>query len=236
MNRSAREKFLFDTSFDGADGKLLFEQGSEPPPPQFSEEELAQARREGFAEGRDSAQAEAALLAEQRLADAGEKIALALQNLFDTQETVLQQLERDATEATALMLRKLFPYIAEKSGMQEVEALIGDCLARVREEPRIVVRTAPQELETLAARIDRLAAERAYEGKVVVISDDELSPGDSSVEWADGGAARDSARLLEEIDRAIGRASFLIGAEQTPTTDGQAAEPTNPVTEETSDG
>lgn len=227
-----QKRFLFETSFDEANGELVRDAaGREPPEPQYGEAELEQARQEAFEAGRKAALEEETLKAEQRLAATEEKVAGALDGLLEGRQALEQQLTREASEATLLMLRKLFPRLSEKESLAEVEALIDGCLERVRQEPRIVVRVAPAQVEKITTRAEATARARAYEGKVVVLADEALAPGDALVEWADGGAKRDSGRLMEEMDAAIGRAQFLLDAGS-----GDAAAGGSDATEETPNG
>lgn len=234
----SQKRFLFDTSFDGANGELIIEPpGGEPPAPQFGEEDLEQARAEGVAAGREAALQEARLQAEEALVRTEQQVGRALETLLQQWTATERQLAEEATEATGLMLRKLFPVLAETAGLAEIEALIGDCLTRVKEEPRIVVRVSAEQIEPITARIDAVASQRAYDGKVVVIADDDLAAGDALVEWADGGAQRDSARLLAEMDAAIARSKILLGlAGPAASEEAEGATPTTPATEGSSHG
>ncbi|MDJ0944102.1 MAG: FliH/SctL family protein [Kiloniellales bacterium] len=234
----SQKPFLFDTSFDAAGGKLVMEPpGGEPPAPQFGEEDLERARDEGVAAGREAALRDARLQAEEALVRSEQRVGDSLEALLREWTATERRLAEEATEATGLMLRKLFPVLAESAGLGEVEALIGDCLTRVRDEPRIVVRVAPAQIEAITARIDAVTAQRAYEGKVVVIADDKLAASDALVEWADGGAQRDSERLLTEMDAAIARSKVLLGrAGPTAPQEADSVNPTTPVTEGSSHG
>lgn len=228
----SQKRFLFETSFDEANGELLLDaNGREPPEPQYGEAELEQARQEAFEAGRKAALEQEALRVEQRLAASEEKIAGALDGLLEGRQALEQQLTRESSEATLLMLKKLFPRLSEKESLAEVEALIDGCLERVRQEPRIVVRVAAEQVEKITERAEALARGRAYEGKVVVLADEALASGDALVEWADGGAKRDCGRLMEEMDAAIGRAQFLLDAGS-----GDAAKGDSDATEETPHG
>jgi flagellar assembly protein FliH len=47
-----------------------------------------------------------------------------------------------------------------------------------------------EDVETLLKRSGR---EHGFEGRIIVIGDEDLGPGDVRIEWADGGVARDRA-------------------------------------------
>ncbi len=169
-----QKPFLFDTSFDGAGGELVMEPpGGEPPAPQFGEEDLERARAEGLEAGREAALQDARLQAEEALVRTEQKVSASLEALFRDWNTTERRLAEEATEATSLMLRKLYPVLAQSAGLAEIEALIADCLTRVREEPRIVVRVSADQIEAVTARIGAVTAQQAYEGKVVVLVGDD---------------------------------------------------------------
>ncbi len=104
------------------------------------------------------------------------------------------------------LLRRLFPALTRRHGTKEIEAVIQDSLDRLRDEPRVVVRVADGRLDALKERIDALTAKAGFDGKVVLLADEEIADGDVRVEWADGGAERDSERLWREIEKAVQRA------------------------------
>jgi flagellar assembly protein FliH len=57
----------------------------------------------------------------------------------------------------------------------------------------------------LSEKIDTIATRRGFAGKVVLLAETSVAPGDCRIEWADGGVERDSARLWRDIDLAVAR-------------------------------
>ena len=215
---SPRRKFLFETCFDGAGDTALGDADAASPPTRYAEEDVVKARADGMAAGLEAAREDAVVKAGQALIEVSERIAEGLERLFDTRAELERQINKEAVDATLVMLGKLFPGLAEAHGLDEVEALIGECLSRTVQEPRIVVRLAESQLDTMARRIDGVTAAKGYEGKVVLLADETVAVGDAVVEWADGGATRDSARLVQEIEAAAARATFLSGDPDEPDT------------------
>ena len=52
--------------------------------------------------------------------------------------------------------------------------------------------------------VKRLARERGFEGRLVVLGEPDLAPGDARMEWADGGVVRDRARIEAAVLDALG--------------------------------
>ena len=53
--------------------------------------------------------------------------------------------------------------------------------------------------------LQRLAEERGYAGRLVLLPDPELGPDDCRIEWADGGVVRDRASIEGRINEAVNR-------------------------------
>ncbi len=212
MTNSLR-KFLFDTEFDTAPAHdprseevvEVEEEPELPPEPTFSEAELGQACADSFQAGKEDGLAQA-----RNERDA--EIAGQLQGIF-AQFAVIEDAQRNRDEdaqSTALNIalaavRKLFPVLERQHGLAEIEAIVTDCMQRLRDEPRLVVRAADAQLDILKERLESWAAKNAYDAKFVFLSEEGLGLSDVRVEWADGGAERDKDRIWREIDEVIAR-------------------------------
>jgi flagellar assembly protein FliH len=216
---SMSDKFLFDTSFEPEDLDGSVMPGQKPAKPKFGEADLEKARTEGFAAGKESGRQEAMQSIEQQISQTLSAISEQLTGLSQAQVQASERQTRGAVEAALTVVRKMFPRLAGRHGLTEIESVVCDCLERLRTEPRIVIRVADSLLDQVEQRVSQLAAGAGFDGKIVFLSQEGLQPGDIRVEWADGGAERDSDRLWHEIDQIITR---TIGPMQ-PAAD--AAEP-----------
>ena len=214
-------KFLFDLDFDApatpvaGRGKSAAAVDAAPPPPPpppaptFSEAELAKAvaearvagEKDGFAKGRAEA-----------MAQLEKQIAATLANISSQVVATLDAVTRDRTDisATAIelaraILQKLHPELARRKGLVEIEGILGRCLESLKNEPRLVVYVANGHLDELKRRTDTLSAAKGFEGRIVLIGEDGMKPGDCRVEWADGGMERSSAAIWAEIEGALDR-------------------------------
>ena len=207
-------KFLFDRSFDADTGQ---------PRPEYTKVDLAAARDAGFDDGRQAGYREAADGEERKIADT---MAVALQRL-ETMVAELdgrtQEITRQAVEAAMMICRKVLPTLARRNALPEVEGMFAECLDILRDEPRVVVRVPGELIEPLQARLDTLAAGGGFDGKLVIMPDDDLAPTDCALVWADGGANRDVQRTWGEIDQAVNRLLYAAA-------DGEEAEQPEPTT------
>jgi flagellar assembly protein FliH len=199
---AAISKFLFETSFEA------HRTGDAPPPPtrrSFTPVELETARQDAHAQGVEAGRAAALGSAEARAADALATLAGKLGALVQAATAAENARTHELVAAMTTIARKLMPGLAERHGTAEIEALLLDCLGRLHDEPRVVVRVNDGVLDLMRERLDALAAGIGFTGRIIAFADPAVAAGDARIEWADGGAERDSARAWADIDANIAR-------------------------------
>ena len=199
-------KYLFDLSFDQPQGPVAVRFGRTPPEPSFTRTELEAGCAAARQEGRQAGFAEAAAGAEARLADATEALASGLASLMARADQIRREAETHAVELLRMVTAKAVPVLARKEPLAELEAMLIDCLREAAEEPRIVLRVAPDLFDPMRGRLDAIAQSHGFAGKFVLLVDESLGPADGRLEWADGGAERNTARIARELDAALERA------------------------------
>lgn len=211
----AVEKYLFDTQFDAPPPppepevvvEAVPELPPEPPAPTFSEAELEDAKKrawdDALAEGIRQGRSEAMSGIEQVQVKLMENLGHKLADLLTEQAARFTQ-QREMTLRIALtIMRKLLPAYTERQGLAEIEAMVTSVLGEIGSEPRLVVRVADNQLDAVTIKLQRELTQRGFGGKVVFMGEAGLGPADCRLEWADGGAERDTQRLWSEIDRLV---------------------------------
>jgi flagellar assembly protein FliH len=209
MGMNAPHKFLFDQSFDQPDAPRAAAPRRAPAPPSeptFSKADLEAARQQGDEAGRAAAFGEAAQSTEARIAETLSSVAARVEELLAARQRYADEAQRSACETMGVLLRKVVPALSRRAPLAELEALMSDCLRDAFDEPRIVMRVADTLFEPVQRRLGALTAAAGFAGKVVLLADETLGPGDARVEWAEGGAERDARRLMRDIDGALARA------------------------------
>jgi flagellar assembly protein FliH len=208
----AISKFLFDTDFAAGDESSRL--APRPDAPRFTANDLEEAKAAAHAEGVAAGRAAAEQDIARRIADACAVLGTKVDQLM--KETAAQRdvQTREAVTAAVEIARRLLPNLGKREAIGEIEALIRECLSRLHDEPRLVVRVADELLDPVRQRIDQVAASAGYTGRIILFADAALKPGDARVEWADGGAERDSAAIWRDIDSAIQR--FVEGGAGAP--------------------
>jgi len=200
-------KFLFDLSFDDAADEAAVAPETAaavaaPPEPTVDLAALETARAEAFAAGRGAGLAEAAQLHEAQIAAAIDTAAATLKELGRAHHAKLAELERDTAGLAAAVLSRFAPSIARRTALDDIAALVAQCIGEATDEPRLVLRVADDNFEALRTRVAPIAEGAGFAGKLVILGDETLGPADARVEWADGGAERDLGRLTRELETA----------------------------------
>ncbi|HUZ72630.1 MAG TPA: hypothetical protein VMU87_06575 [Stellaceae bacterium] len=200
----APQRYLFDISFDLPDLGGSGAGGAKAP--RFTGADVEAARAEGIAEGREATLAAAAAATEARIAAAVEALGRGIDALAKARSAWMHETEQRATALLRAALGKAVPAFAAKDPIAEIEALVAGCLVEALDEPRIVLRVNDALFDAVQSRIAAIAKAGGYSGKVVLLADAALACGDGRVEWADGGAERDTRRIAQEIDAVLARA------------------------------
>lgn len=203
-------KFLFETSFDAP----VQTRPEQPPAPKFSEAELQQAREEGHAAGHAAGRAEARAEREELAARTLPAVAQALQGFGPMCERIEQQTLGWALTAALGMVRKLYPTLEEMQKVIEIEQIAIATLRDLEEEPRVVLRLPDTLIEEMRPRIADISKQAGFGGRLLLIADETLGPGDCRLEWADGGIERQTQRIWVEIEQRISRS--LAGLSSAP--------------------
>jgi flagellar assembly protein FliH len=160
---------------------------------------VAAAFERGLAEGR--AAANAAIAA--RLADAMERLAGEAGRAIAGQDRVVEDLEQQALRFFSALARKLAGEAIEARPLAPVAELAAEAFQHLRGVPHLAVRVHPALVEDADREIRAMARERGFEGRTVVLGDEQLSPGDARLEWADGGLARETDVLHAAVERIL---------------------------------
>jgi flagellar assembly protein FliH len=71
--------------------------------------------------------------------------------------------------------------------------------------PHLVVRVNDSLYEIARERIERLARQNGFEGRLVILAEPEIESGDCKIEWADGGVVLERAAIEAKINELVGR-------------------------------
>jgi flagellar assembly protein FliH len=203
----AQAKYLFDDDF-GAGARAAAEK------PLAAAElaiRLGEAESKGFGDGFAAAEKEGTAVAASRQAIAFEQIGDAIDKLARGLAAIETRLLNEGIELAVAIARKLSPELVARQPLAEITALAAECFKQLATAPHVVVRVNDSLHDTATRELSEIARGRGFEGRLMVLADPEVAPGDCQIEWADGGVIRNAARTELAIRNAIGR---YLGARQ----------------------
>ncbi len=201
--------FLFDTDFRKPKANPAAVRAAEE-----AAQAAAEAHARGLEAGRAEGRAEVQAQLQARLADAMNRLSLSLAGLLAQADAREAEREAQAMEVAVLLARRIAGEALDAHPVAAVGEAARHALQHLRGVPHLVVRVQEGLVEETEALMRRLARERGYEGRLVVLGEPDLALGDARIEWADGGVVRARDRLEAEIDAAI---ATCLGTASDPT-------------------
>ncbi len=208
---TAPQKFLFDVSFDHANGETP-RRGIEK---RFTRAEVEATRAAALAEGHQAGLAEAETTAASLAAAALDAIAAGVERLIATHDVTTSETQRRAIDALRAIVGKALPALAAHGPVAEIEAFAAKVLHDAIDEPRVVLRVPASLYDAVQPRLAAIGAASGYAGRMILLADDSLTGGDARIEWADGGGERHLASLIADIETTLARPSASTDATDT---------------------
>ncbi|WP_417672114.1 FliH/SctL family protein [Roseibium sp.] len=164
---------------------------------------LAAAKRIAFEEGRTEALKDLQGTQEKILTEEVQRLVEAASQVLGHVEQEQADQEKDAIGLAFLVARRLCAHLLARQPLAETVALVSECLGPLRRAPHLVIRVAEKDMEALKKRVDPIAHEKGFEGRLVILGEPDIARGDCRIEWADGGILRDRKALEKQIDASI---------------------------------
>ena len=161
-------------------------------------EELGFAR--GFQDGRRQGQSET----QARLAAAVQRLAEAAAELIAGADARQAELEAEALSFAVALGRKLAGEAVDALPLAAITEAARAAFQHLRGVPHLVVRVNETFVDDVEALVQRIARERGYEGRLVVLGEPEIAKGDVRLEWADGGIVREQAGVDAAVAGVLG--------------------------------
>jgi flagellar assembly protein FliH len=197
---AAPAKFLFDMDF-GAPNKTR----ERPATPSEIAQKVAAAEARAYRDGFDAGQREAKAESDRRTALALEEIKVGVQGIAARFSGIETRMETEAVDVAVAVARKLCRELVAREPLGEIIALVSDCFQHLVSTPHLVVRINDSLYEATRERIERLAKQSGFEGRLVILAEPEIVTGDCRIEWADGGVVLERAAIEAKISELVGR-------------------------------
>jgi flagellar assembly protein FliH len=197
---AAPAKFMFDMDFSAPD-KAREKAATQVEIAQQVAAAEARAHRDGFAAGQREAKAES----DRRAALALEEINVAIKNIAGRFAAVETRMETEAVDVAVAVARKLCSELIAGEPLAEITGLIRECFSHLVSTPHLVIRINDALYEGARERIEKLAKQSGFEGRLVILAEPTVANGDCKIEWADGGVVLERAAIEAKINELVGR-------------------------------
>ena len=197
---AAPAKFLFDMDFSAPD------KARERPPTAIEiAQKVAAAEARAYRDGHDAGQRDAKAESDRRTALALEEIGIAIKGIAARFSGIETRMETEAVDVAVAVARKLCTELIAREPLAEITGLVGDCFSHLVSTPHLVVRINDTLYEAAREKIERLAKQSGFEGRLVILAEPTIPTGDCRIEWADGGVVLERAAIEAKISELVGR-------------------------------
>jgi flagellar assembly protein FliH len=197
---AAPAKFMFDMDFSAPDRMR-----ERPATPAEIAQKIAAAEARAYRDGFDVAQREAKAESDRRSALALEEIGINIKAIAQRFSGIETRMETEAVDVAVAVARKLCSTLIAAEPLGEITGLVKDCFSHLVSTPHLVVRINDSLYEAAHERIERMAKQSGFEGRLVILAEPEIGTGDCKIEWADGGVVLERAAIEAKINELVGR-------------------------------
>jgi len=198
--KNSAPKFTFDTEFTGSqDRRAPAAQARQKQT--LTIEELENLKTLARSEGENNAQIRAAEALERTVA----ALTISVRAALDISHAEIEQVRDDAARLAMAMAKRIAPAALAALPAGDVEAALRQAMHQAIAEPRITLRAAPAVTEVLEPRLNDIAHEEGYEGRVLIAADPTMTGADCRIEWRGGGAERSESIIEDALSALISR-------------------------------
>lgn len=200
MTGKATAKFTFDTEFRGA-SDVASDAARARQKKTLTVEEIETLRASAQAEGTQAASVQAAENIERTAA----ALVTALKTALDRSHAEIEAVRAEAAALALAAAKKIAPAALAALPAGDVENALREAMHQAIGEPRVTLRAAPDVIGALEGKIEAIAHEEGYDGRVILAADPAIAGADCRIEWRGGGSERSEAAIEAALDALIAR-------------------------------
>ena len=192
-------KFTFNTAF----GTRSENEELNVELPIITQEDVDAARTQGFIQGREDGLAEATGQFNADFKTSFETISEKLDVLLTSQAASAQMAMEQAQNYALLIAQKISKAALTQHPTEQIIALIDDCLSHVSLMPHLVVRVHQSLSQQTQTELQPIIEQKGFEGKLIILGEEDIPLGDCMIEWADGGVAHNTQQIVQIISNRL---------------------------------
>jgi flagellar assembly protein FliH len=196
-------KFTFDTEFR-ASGDVLSKAAKARRKQTLTAEEIETMCARAKQEGTQASEVKANETINQTLG----ALVIAIRAALDQSHAEIEAMRADAAALALAAAKKISAAALAMLPAGDVEAALREAMHQAIGEPRVTLRAAPNVIDALKDRVEAIAHEEGYEGRVLLAADPAVKGADCRIEWRGGGSERSEAVIEAALNALIER-NFL---------------------------
>lgn len=189
-------KFLFDRDFD-VETRLAPRSEGVPFEQYFAAIKMAREAgyQNGYAEGRAAAEG----TADAQFTAHTAAIGASLSKIVSEIDVAVVEHAEAAADLAMTVARVLAPTLVAKEPLAELETLLADCAANLRQTAKLTLTVNDTLVEAAEKRLQQVVDSVGFEGRLTLVGDPNTAIGDCRIVWTDGGVVR----AIGDLDRTV---------------------------------
>ncbi len=174
--------------------------------PTFTAEELAQSRKEGYAEGHAAGLTEGKGINLDVMKQMTQAIALfsgQYQQLEEQYQDYLQQNSSFILRAALAISQKVTMEEEEERFVKRINAMLNHVTDIIISEPKLEIDLPHELAELLSVEIKKHLDENHFEGKVMITPKENMALSDCTIRWKNGGITRSNEAIWQEVEQLL---------------------------------
>ena len=200
MSPKPANKFTFDTEFR-SEGDVVSKAARARQKKTMTTEEIETMCAEAETQGTQAAQVRTAENINQTIA----ALVISLRATLDQSHAEIERVREEAALLAFAAAKRIAPAALAALPAGDVEAALREAMHQAIGEPRITLRASAEVIAALEARVNDIAHEEGYEGRVMIAADASVKGADCRIEWRGGGSERSEAAIEAALDALIER-------------------------------
>jgi flagellar assembly protein FliH len=132
-------------------------------------------------------------------------LVIALKAALDRSHAEIENVRAEAAALALAAAKKIAPAALAALPAGDVENAMREAMHQAIGEPRITLRAAPDVIAALEGKVEAIAHEEGYDGRVMLAADPGITGADCRIEWRGGGSERSEAAIEAALDALIAR-------------------------------
>lgn len=169
-------------------------------------EDLKMAYDKGYTEGLEAGKAEVSkerMEIDGKIAAALEGTSSRLEGFFQTYQDVLAKAADNTARLALQISHKIAGDAIEKNAEEIIEGMVRRSMEYIYTEPGIDITVNAALAVSIKERVENIAKQKHFEGKVNINGSDAIAVGDCTIKWSDGGAKQNAAETWKKIENII---------------------------------